>query len=79
MDDKRASKSATKKVAATKANPFEQKVKSAFDDLEDDLDFGADIKKGPMTGSGKGDPQLSDLLNMQQQYKKPAELNNKHN
>ena len=74
MDDKRASKSANKKVAATKANPFEQKVKSAFDDLEDDFDFGNDIKKGPMTGSGKGEPQLTDLLNVQQHYKKPAGL-----
>ena len=54
---------------AAKANPFDQKVKSAFDDLDDDFNFGGAFDSDPQPKAKetvtKQQPQLSELLNHQ--------------
>ena len=58
MDDHKRVPAANK-AEAVKANPFDQKVKPAFDDLEDMDDFKPNQKQAI---AKKKEPQLSELL-----------------
>lgn len=70
-----------------KQNPFDQKVKPAFDDLEDDDDWAFDQPKtkpkpGAPAASQKADQQqlsLGDLLKHQNESKRPAAAPEKDN
>lgn len=88
MDDTKQKSSPSKKQAAAikepekKQNPFDSKVKNAFDDDfdDDDLDFGKDLKKGGVSGSQKQEqPQLGELLNAQRELKKEPQQHTIHN